>query len=129
LAGLGKVKTNLDSGVFQAIQEAAVTALEMDQDDLSTIRKTYRKRRDILYAGLKELGVGLLKPEATFYIWAKTPPAFDSMGFVTHMLEKAGVLATPGNGFGEAGEGYVRFALTASAERIKEAVYRIRRIL
>ena len=129
LAGLGKVKTNLDSGVFQAIQEAAVTALEMDQDDLSIIRKTYRERRDILYAGLKELGVDLLKPKATFYIWAKTPPPFDSMGFVTHMLEKEGVLATPGNGFGEAGEGYVRFALTASAERIKEAVYRIQRIL
>jgi LL-diaminopimelate aminotransferase len=129
LTGLGKVKTNLDSGVFQAVQEAAVTALGMDQDDLSTIRKTYRERRDILCAGLMKLGVEFLKPKATFYIWAKTPPAFDSMGFVTHMLEKAGILATPGNGFGEAGEGYVRYALTAPAVRIKEAVDRMQRIL
>ncbi len=129
LAGLGKVKTNLDSGVFQAIQEAAITALEMDQGALSIIRKTYRERRDILYAGLKKLGMDLLKPKATFYIWAKTPSAFDSMSFVTHMLEKAGVLATPGNGFGGGGEGYVRFALTASSDRIKEAVDRIQGIL
>ncbi len=129
LAGLGKVKTNLDSGVFQAIQEAAIVALDMDNGILSTIRKTYRERRDILYNGLKKLGMHLIKPEATFYIWAKVPSPFASMDFVTHMLNKAGVLATPGNGFGEAGEGYVRFALTAFADRIEEAVERIRRTL
>jgi len=129
LAGLGKVKTNLDSGVFQAIQEAAIVALGMDNDILSAIRKTYQKRRDVLYNGLKKLGMHLIKPEATFYIWAKVPSHFDSMGLVTHMLDKAGVLATPGNGFGEAGEGYVRFALTAPMDRIQEAVERIKRIL
>jgi LL-diaminopimelate aminotransferase len=129
LLGLGKVKTNLDSGVFQAIQEAAIVALDMDNGILSAIRKTYRERRDILYNGLKKLGMHLIKPEATFYIWAKVPSHFASMDFVTYMLNKAGVLATPGNGFGEAGEGYVRFALTASADRIKEAVDRIKRIL
>lgn len=129
LAGLGKVKTNLDSGVFKAIQEAAIVALDMDNDTLSGIRKTYQKRRDILYSGLKKLGMQLIKPEATFYIWAKVPSHFDSMGLVTHILNKAGVLVTPGNGFGEAGEGYVRFALTASEDRIKEAVERIGRIL
>jgi len=129
LAGLGKVKTNLDSGIFQAIQEASIVALDMDNDTLSGIRKTYQKRRDILYSGLKKLGMQLIKPEATFYIWAKVPSHFDSAGFVAHMLNKAGVLATPGNGFGDAGEGYVRFALTASEDRIKEAVERIRGIL
>lgn len=129
LAGLGKVKTNLDSGVFQAIQEAATVALDMDNSILSAIRKTYQERRDALYNGLKKLGLNLVKPKATFYIWSKVPSHFDSMGFVTHMLTKAGVLATPGNGFGEAGEGYVRFALTASVERIQEAVGRIQRIL
>lgn len=71
----------------------------------------------------------LSKPEATFYLWAKVPSGFDSMGFVTHMLNKTGVLATPGNGFGTAGEGYVRFALTAPAKRIQEAVRRIQKIL
>jgi LL-diaminopimelate aminotransferase len=129
LAGLGKVKTNLDSGVFQAIQEAAIVALGMDNDILSAIRKTYQEKRDILYNGLRKLGMHLIKPKATFYIWAKVPSHFDSTGLVTHMLNKARVLATPGNGFGEAGEGYVRFALTAPVDRIQEAVKRIGGIL
>lgn len=129
LEGLGKVKTNLDSGVFQAIQEAAITALDMNQDNLSPIRKIYRERRDALCSGLKKLGIDHMKPEATFYIWARVPWGFSSMGFVTHMLDGAGVLATPGNGFGDAGEGYVRFALTAPAERIREAVDRIGKIV
>jgi LL-diaminopimelate aminotransferase len=129
LAGLGKVKTNLDSGVFQAIQEAAIAGLALDQKILLPIRNTYRERRDILYRGLKKLGMHLLKPDATFYLWVRVPPRFDSMGFVTHLLDRAGVLSTPGNGFGDAGEGYVRFALTAPAKRIHEAVERIGRIL
>jgi len=129
LAGLGKVKTNIDSGVFQAIQEAAIAGLGLDQKTLLPIRNTYRQRRDILYDGLKELGMHLVKPDATFYLWVKVPPRFDSMGFVTHLLDQAGVLSTPGNGFGDAGEGYVRFALTAPDKRIQEAVERIGRIL
>ena len=129
LAGLGKVKTNLDSGVFQAIQEAAIAGLGLDQNMLLPIRNTYRQRRDTLYKGLKKLGMHLVKPDATFYLWVKVPPRFDSMGFVTHLLDQAGVLSTPGNGFGDAGEGYVRFALTAPDKRIQEAVERIGRIL
>jgi LL-diaminopimelate aminotransferase len=129
LAGLGKVKTNLDSGVFQAIQEAAITALGLDDNILSQIRRTYQERRDVLYDGLKKIGMQLIKPEATFYLWSKAPEQFSSMNFVSHMLNKAGVLATPGNGFGDAGEGYVRFALTASKDRIQEAVDRIGKIL
>jgi len=129
LAGLGKIKTNLDSGVFQAIQEAAIVALDTDEGVLSGIRMTYQERRDALYDGFKNLGMHLMKPQATFYVWVKIPSRFNSLGFVTHLLDKAGVLATPGNGFGAAGEGYARFALTASLERIKEAVERIRKIL
>ncbi len=129
LAGLGKVKTNLDSGVFQAVQEAAIVALGTEDSVLAKIRNTYRERRDILYTGLKSLGMDLLKPDATFYLWAKVPPRFDSTEFVAHLLNKAGVLGTPGNGFGAPGEGYIRFALTASSERIQEAVERIRNIL
>ncbi|MFH1702633.1 MAG: LL-diaminopimelate aminotransferase [Nitrospirota bacterium] len=129
LSGLGKIKTNLDSGVFQAVQEAAIVALNTDDSVLSKIRNTYQERRNTLYGGLKRLGMHLMKPKATFYIWAKVPSKFDSMGFVSHLLNMAGVLATPGNGFGEAGEGYIRFALTASVERIKEAVERIGKIL
>ena len=129
LAGLGKIKTNLDSGVFQAIQEAAIVALDTDNSILSDIRIKYLERRDVLYNGLKKIGMSLMKPKATFYIWARVPYNFDSMGFVTYILEKAGVLATPGNGFGEASEGYVRFALTKPKERISEAVDRLKRIL
>jgi LL-diaminopimelate aminotransferase len=129
LAGLGKVKTNLDSGVFQAIQEAAIAGLGLDQKMLLSIRNTYRQRRDILYKGLNKLGMHLVKPDATFYLWVKVPPRVNSMGFVTHLLDQAGVLSTPGNGFGDAGEGYVRFALTAPDKRIQEAVERIGRIL
>lgn len=129
IAGLGKIKTNLDSGVFQAIQEAGITALNTDDAALSNIRDTYQDRRDALYNGLKGIGLHVIKPEATFYLWTKTPSGFDSSSFVAHMLEKAGVLATPGNGFGSPGEGYVRFALTVGVERIKEAVERIRKAL
>jgi len=129
IAGLGKIKTNLDSGVFQAIQEASITALSTDDKILDGIRKTYQDRRDILYKGLTDLGLKLIKPKASFYLWAKVPEGFDSSGFVAHILEKAGVLFTPGNGFGAPGEGYVRFALTVSVERIKEAVDRIKKAL
>jgi LL-diaminopimelate aminotransferase len=129
LAGLGKIKTNLDSGIFQAIQEASIVALGTDDDVLSEIRKTYQARRDALFEGLQALGFDLVKPEATFYLWAKVPVGYDSSGFVAYLLEEAGVLGTPGNGFGAPGEGYIRFALTVPVERIKEAVERIRRIL
>ncbi|MFA5846493.1 MAG: LL-diaminopimelate aminotransferase [Thermodesulfovibrionales bacterium] len=129
LAGLGKIKTNLDSGVFQAIQEASIAAINTDDKILAEIRDTYQARRDALYNGLKKLGFHLIKPKATFYLWAKVPSGFDSQKFVAHLLEKTGVLTTPGVGFGAPGEGYVRFALTVPVERIKEAVERIGKIL
>lgn len=124
-AGLGKVKSNLDSGVFQAIQEAGIVALKTDDSLLAGIRKSYQERRDALYEGLQTLGIHAIKPAATFYLWAKVPAGFDSSGFVALLLEKAGVLCTPGNGFGKPGEGYVRFALTVPVVRMKEAVERI----
>jgi len=129
LEGLGKIKTNLDSGVFQAIQEAAIVALHMDTSAIAGIRNTYKIRKDILHAGLKKLGLHAINPSATFYIWVKVPPQYNSMKFVTHMVSRAGVLVTPGNGFGDAGEGFVRFALTARESRIQEAVERIGKIL
>ncbi len=129
LAGLGKIKTNLDSGIFQAIQEAGIEALMTKESVLREIRRTYQKRRDIFYRGLKDFGLEIENPKATFYVWVKVPKDFNSTNFVSHLLDKAGVLATPGNGFGTTGEGYVRFALTVSTKRIKEAVERIRKIL
>jgi LL-diaminopimelate aminotransferase len=129
IAGLGKIKTNLDSGVFQAIQEAAIVAIHTDDKLLSEIRNTYQVRRDVLYEGLKTIGIELMKPRASFYLWTKVPSGFDSSAFVAHMLKAAGVLATPGSGFGSPGEGYVRFALTVSVERTREAVERIKKSL
>jgi LL-diaminopimelate aminotransferase len=129
LSGLGKIKTNLDSGVFQAIQEASIVALNTDDQVLSNIRNIYQERRDVLYQGLTKIGLSVNKPAATFYLWAKVPDGFDSTTFVAFLLEKVGVLATPGVGFGSPGEGYIRFALTQSAERIKEAVERIKNVL
>lgn len=129
LTGLGKIKSNLDSGVFQAVQEASITALETDDSVLADIRNIYQERRDILYQGLKDLGIKSSKPTSSFYLWARVPDGFDSSSLVAHLLEKAGVLTTPGNGFGAPGEGFVRFALTVSAERTKEAVERIKKIL
>ena len=128
IAGLGKIKTNLDSGVFQAVQEAGIAALESDDAPLSLIRRTYRERRDALYSGLKGLGIEVIKPEATFYLWAVCPPGknrSDSRAFAKLLIEKAGVAATPGVGFGASGEGYIRFALTVPVARIEEAVRRI----
>ncbi|MBF0329089.1 MAG: LL-diaminopimelate aminotransferase [Nitrospirae bacterium] len=129
ISGLGKIKSNLDSGVFQAVQEASIAALKTDDSTLSNIRSIYQERRDAMYEGLKTIGLSLNKPGATFYLWAKVPAAFDSSGFVSHLLEKCGVLGTPGVGFGAPGEGYIRFALTQPVSRIKEAVKRIEKAL
>lgn len=129
IAGLGKIKTNIDSGIFQAIQEAGIEALKTDDKVLRKIRDMYRGRRDALYNGLNKLGLELEKPKAAFYLWVKCPKRFTSMDFTAHLLNKAGILTTPGNGFGAPGEGYVRFALTVPVKRIKEAVERIGEIL
>ncbi len=128
IAGLSKIKSNLDSGVFQAIQEAAITALDSDESVLDGLRQTYQDRRDAMYDGLRGAGFEVNRPGATFYIWMKVPGALSSADYAALVLEKAGVLATPGSGFGGPGEGYIRFALTAGVERIREAVERIKKI-
>lgn len=123
LEGLGKVKTNVDSGAFESIQEAGIAALSGPQDCVRDMNKIYKERRDALLIGLRELGLEVKPPKATFYIWAHVKgPAWD---FSKMLLEKAGIVATPGIGFGEYGEGYVRFALTQSVDRINEAVERM----
>lgn len=126
LAGLGKVKTNVDSGAFESIQEAGIAALTGPQDCVRAMNKIYRERRDALLNGLRGLGLDVKPPKATFYVWAHVNGK--ASDFSTMLLEKAGIVATPGNGFGEYGEGYVRFALTQSVERINEAVERMRKL-
>ena len=128
LAGLGKVKSNLDSGVFQAVQEAGIVGLR-DGDALAEgIRSVYQERRDVLLPGLKRIGLDVEPLHAAFYVWVTVPKGFTSAAFTAHLLEKAGIVTTPGNGFGEAGEGYVRMTLCTTKERLLEAVSRMEKV-
>jgi LL-diaminopimelate aminotransferase len=128
IAGLGKVKTNIDSGVFQAIQEAGITALESDDRLTEGLRKIYQERRDVLVGGLKALGLELDSPRAAFYVWIGVPKGFTSESFTAHLIEQAGIVTTPGNGFGDPGEGYIRMTVTTSKERLAEAVERMKKL-
>ncbi|MBX3334999.1 MAG: LL-diaminopimelate aminotransferase [Nitrospira sp.] len=125
LAALGKVKSQLDSGVFEAVQEAGITALELDDSVTDGIRKIYQERRDTIVHGLKKLGLDVDAPPAAFYIWVTVPKGYTSTSFTAHLLEKAGIVTTPGNGFGAPGEGYVRMTVCTTKERLAEAVERI----
>jgi len=129
VAGLGRIKSNVDSGAFGAVQDAGIAALEGDQRPVERMRRLYQKRRNVLYRGLRRLGLKMKKPTASFYLWCEVPRGHGSESFSTLLLEKAGVICTPGNGFGPTGEGYVRFALTVDAPRLEEAVERIGKVL
>ncbi len=123
--GLGTVKTNIDSGVFQAVQEAAITALDGDEEKIREYRAIYQRRRDLMVGALHRLGLRCESPRATFYLWAEVPAGYSSVSFVERVLREAGVVITPGSGFGKNGEGFVRFSLTVADERLEEAVGRL----
>jgi LL-diaminopimelate aminotransferase len=125
LSGLKRVKTNVDSGVFNAVQHAAIAALLGPQDCVRESSRIYQERRDVLVAGLRSLGYRVDPPKATFYVWM---PVEDGMEFSRRLLTGAGIVATPGVGFGNCGKGYIRFAITRSVDRIREAVDRIGRL-
>lgn len=122
IAGLGRVKTNVDSGAFNAVQIAGIVALTGPQDCVTVACGIYQERRDVLVAGLRDLGFDVRPPKATFYVWM---PVDDCMEFARRMLDEAGIVVTPGIGFGVNGEGYVRFAITRSVDRIREALERM----
>ncbi len=130
LVGLLKqVKSNIDSGQFEAVQEAAIAALESDQSYVEEMRRIYTGRRDVLVNGLRGLGINAPLPSATFYIWTPVPKGYTSAEFSNLLLERAGIVCTPGNGFGAPGEGYVRMALTVPKERLEEAIQRLKSVL
>ncbi|MCW7071381.1 LL-diaminopimelate aminotransferase [ANME-1 cluster archaeon ex4572_4] len=130
LRGLRLVKTNVDSGAFQAVQVAGITALTGSQECVKENVRVYRERREILVEGLRSAGLWegkeVKKPRATFYLWVPVPSGYSSIQFSMFLLEQAGVVVTPGVGFGENGEGFVRFSLCTSAERLREACERLR---
>lgn len=125
---LYRFKTNIDSGLFKAIQYTGVEAFTNPQMEpfLENLRALYRRRRDLVAQALQEAGWKLQAPKATFYIWAPVPAGYTSQEFVTYLLEKTGVVVTPGVGFGTHGEGYFRIALTVNEERLHEAMARIK---
>ena len=130
VAALAKVKSNFDSGVFQAIQVAGIAALNSQPEVTQAMRALYQKRRDIFIDGLRSLGWEVPAPKATFYVWAKIPKSFkDSMEAAKTFLDKADIVATPGVGFGKEGEGYIRMTLTVETSRIQEAIKRLKKIL
>jgi len=125
IAALSKVKTNLDSGIFIPVQEAAITALIECDDGAEERRLIFQTRRDRFVGGCRAMGWQVPLPPATFYVWAPVPPGFTSMEFTLFLLEKTGIICTPGTGFGENGEGYVRMSLTSPDERLDEAIARL----
>lgn len=123
---LGSLKSNLDSGVFQAVQYAGIAAFEGGRDCIEKMQRVYQERLNVAAAGLRSLGWNVALPKGTIYMWVPAPPGYTSAGFAELVLDKAGVVITPGIGYGNYGEGYFRIALTVSKERIQEAFQRIK---
>jgi LL-diaminopimelate aminotransferase len=123
---LAKVKTNVDSGQFNAIQEAAIRALELDEDLTPPLRVQWQRRREVMVAALAAQGLDVFPDAGTFYVWARCPKGYDSKAFTRALLDRAGVVVTPGSGFGAAGEGWFRISLTTGEDRLREAAQRIR---
>ncbi|MDB9447858.1 LL-diaminopimelate aminotransferase [Anabaena sp. CS-542/02] len=126
IQGVRQVKSNVDSGVFKAIQKAAIAAFSTSDAELSALMSAYQKRRDIIVKGLQSLGWPIEPPDATLYIWAPVPLGYSSQEFVSLLLDKCGIMAAPGNGYGAIGEGFFRIALTIPDERMYEAIQRMR---
>jgi LL-diaminopimelate aminotransferase len=126
IQGLRTLKTNLDYGIFSAIQKAAETALQLPDEYVKEVQQRYRIRRDFLIKGLGELGWDIPVSQATMYLWVKTPVGQGSTDFALEVLQQTGVVITPGNAFGEAGEGYVRISLIADCDRLGEVLRRFK---
>ena len=123
---LGKLKTNIDSGAFQAVQCAGIEALTGDQTSVAELNARLEKRRDAAVEAFKTLGVDIKGPKATYYIWAKVPKGFTSSAFCEKLIEETGIVVTPGSGFGDEGEGYFRISITLGEEKIAEAARRLK---
>ncbi len=128
IQALGKVKSNIDSGAFEAVQVAGIEALTSEQACVAEMCEIYQARRDLMVNALNEMGLAVTPPKATFYLWIKVPEGFTSAAFATEVLEEAGIVITPGNGFGPEGEGFVRMALTVNQDRLKEAIGRLKKL-
>ena len=129
IEALGRVKTNIDSGIFNAVQLAGIAALEGPQDFLDDLRVLYAKRRDLVIETFNDMGWNLEPPKGSIYVWLPVPEGHDSASFATLLLEEAGVVVPPGVGYGAAGEGYIRISLTVKDDRLVEGLERIRKAI
>jgi LL-diaminopimelate aminotransferase len=128
LAGLAKVKSNIDSGIFTAVQIAAIEALRNADELTAGINSIYEARKKVFISGLRGIGWDVSDLKATFYVWAPVLDGYDSTSMAKALLEKTDIIATPGNGFGASGEGYIRMTLTVDEDKLKEAVQRIKKV-
>ncbi|MGB3921547.1 LL-diaminopimelate aminotransferase [Methanothrix sp.] len=126
IAGIGKIKSNIDSGTFGAVQDAGIAALNSPREVVDEIRQVYQQRIDILYRALRDIGLELERPRATLYLWAWVGGS--SIDYAAELLERTGIVATPGVGFGEHGEGYIRFSITRETKRVEEAARRLEKM-
>lgn len=124
-----RLKTNIDSGIFDAVQRAGIAAIEGPQDELEETIERYRHRRDLLCDGLKSMDVIVEPPRGSIYVWVPVPEDHTSESFTSFLLDEAGIVVAPGNGYGPSGEGFVRFSLTLADDRLEEGVERLRKIV
>jgi LL-diaminopimelate aminotransferase len=121
-----RLKTNIDSGMFDPVQLAAAATLEQGDDFAREVSAVYQRRRDLVCDALREIGVDVTPPKGTIYIWAPVPDDYDSASYAEHVLEESGVVVSPGGAYGPNGEGFFRISLTVPDERLTEAVERLR---
>jgi len=129
IEALGRVKTNIDSGIFNAIQYAGIEALEGPQDIIDEMNAIYQRRRDLVMEALEKIGLKARTPKATIYVWARVPEGYTSASFATLILDKAGVIVSPGNAYGPSGEGFIRICLSVKDDRLVEALDRIKSLV
>ena len=129
IEALGTLKTNLDSGIFDAVQRAGVAALTGPQHHVVTMREVYRRRRDTVVSAFVEAGIPVKAPLGSIYVWVPVPAGQTSQGFAEELLDRVGVVVAPGTGYGAHGEGFVRVSLTVADDRLAEAMRRIRAVL
>ncbi len=129
IEALGRLKTNLDSGVFTAIQRASIAALTGPRDFLDEQLAIFAKRRDVAVEGLRDAGIDATSPKGSFYLWVPVPDGETSASFATKLLDEAAIVVAPGSGYGDHGEGYVRFSLTLADDRVVEGIERVRKAL
>ncbi|HVF53756.1 MAG TPA: LL-diaminopimelate aminotransferase [Actinomycetota bacterium] len=129
IEAIKRLKTNIDSGVFDAVQRAGMAAIDGPQDYLHECVERYRTRRDLLCDGLKSMGIVVEPPKGSIYVWAPVPDGHTSESFTAHLLDEAAIVVAPGTGYGPTGQGFVRFSLTLSDERLEEGVERLRKVV